>query len=360
MIKKILCILLIFNLTACSNISNLNNMYNGLERDKIASKIAIKESEAVPDNPDKPENIRVFTKTKDEKISLQNIESNNSTNKNIIDNNDYITIVIDDISQRITYGELIEILQNYLTNTYNNYNIKEHLVYNYVLTDEKNQTGIYITEDLQQKRDNLQFFNIDEKTTNASYLKEITAIQYKNKNNGEYYIGRFKTKQKNKNVKLEWEESNSENEEVNKLTALKNINFLGLTNLYEFNNTSDFSGKGEMSLKDWKNNILQIKNSGTDTLRNIEATPIRNITKDGINIEEQLTIRPLDFKFAYDIKVKDNTIIMTADLTTVLKSYYKLFANLDIVNANYSMEIERLNDEEIDMYNISTDSNITE
>lgn len=315
------------------------------------------------------ENVKYYMNTpKDslyEVVSSADIKNSEETQKNIINNEDYITLGINGESTRITYGELVNILNSYLTLEYKDYRITEHLIYNYSQASEKTDTGIYIDQELSEVRKNEQYYKDDKKLTGKkSFQRHVEAIKYKNRQNGEFYIAEFSTRQKDKLVGLDWKETNSENEETRKVTDLKHINLTGLTHLYEFIDVNNYKAKGKMPLKQLKE-FLIIENTGTKTLRNIEAKPQRQVTEAGKTVEQEIVIRPLEFEFEYDLIRKDKKIILQADLTPVLKNYYKVFPNYGIINSTYEIVIEDimegdLGDEKIYFdESISTASNIS-
>ena len=325
----------ILNLLACGKKQEVEKIYN-----KNYEKNLIEESKI----SQQVENVRYMEKLDSpERIDLTDYSSEKEK-AYTEDRDKKITLTLDGETLTLTFNDLAQKLNEMLaTKQYKNFKINEDLTYNYIHITNKSTTGIYLKDVTEEIRQNLQYYkDIQREVGNNSYNRDILAIKYKNRANDEYYVGKFFTKQKNKVVELEWEESNLDNPETENLSKIKVINISGITDFYYFNSLTDFKAIGKMSLKQWKNEVLSTTNSGIETLKNVEAKPKMETTEKGKTVEKSMSIKPLEFTFDYTITVKDNNIQLEANLTNTLKDYYKLFKNYDIDKCLYKLNIEEL------------------
>lgn len=330
----------------CSKIKPINNKIN---TNNYTTK-HLEEIEKENLNPIN-ENIRIFDdKTKYSSQIL--FDSNkNQSDKPLIDENTMFDVFIDDQHKQLSHKEFCELFNTLLNIEKINYRMKENLLYKYYIVNEQNKIYYDIQSNLEEVRYDEQYYQVFENIVNDRYKKEILGIKYKNKFNNEFYIGNFETRKKDKNTNLEWKEDNLENPLISRLLDLKKWNLQGIKRFYgdpSNINQNNFEAMGTMSLRQLLS-FMTVRNSGINTLKDIKATPQREITKEGKTIIQTIEIIPLDLEFNYNIKVENNEIVFkTINLTETIKDYYKVFPQYNIIDAEYTLTIDlKENDNEI-------------
>ena len=342
MVKRKLILILCLSLLCVNNIGCAKQKDYDTENKLIDE---TQESITEEEKNKKVKNVRDYSTA--EYNSMVDMSELEEKKENLLPDNQVMNVSIGGETKSLTLREIAKLFDNTVKIETLDYRIKENLVFNYVIINEKKSTGVYLNESINEVRQDEQFYRDIQRITNEkNYYRDILALKYKNRKNLEYYIGTFSTKDKKKAVNIDWQETNTEEERTKLLTELRNFDFTGLTDFYYINNAKDYKAKGSMSLEQWLT-FLTITNSGTKTLRNISAVTTRDVTEKGVTKEESITIKPMTLKFDYSLEVKDNHIIFkTLNLTETLKNYYKIFPQYEALNSEYTLDLTYLETKE--------------
>lgn len=251
-------------------------------------------------------------------------------------------------SKFYTYEELAKVISEQLTYDFQDYRMKEKLNFNYSQYSELNLNGIYINEEVDTVRKADQYYRDDKRLVGKkSFYRRVEALKYRNKAENDVIKGIFTTRERKKNVNLEWDhvEYDSKSEDIQNLVDIKSLNFINIHTFYSFEDFNNFKAAGTVSLRDflaW----TTIKNSGINTLKDDEVEVTREVIEKGVTTEKKQKMKPLNATFDFVIESKTNEnneliLDISADLTAALKLYYKIYENYDIINADYNLNIIR-------------------
>lgn len=273
-------------------------------------------------------------------------------------------------TQIFTYDELAKKISENLVFNFEDYRMKEVLNYNYSQYSELNLNGIYINEEVDTVRKADQYYRDDKRLVGKkSFYRKIEALKYRNKAENDVIKGIFTTRERNKDVNLEWNhiEYDTDSEDIKRFIDTKELNFINIHTFYKFDDMNNYKAQGTATLRDFLSwNTL--KNTGINTLRDDEIEVTREVIEKGVTTEKKQKMKPLNaqLEFVIEVKTDENgevTIDLQTDLTSALKLYYKVYEKYDIINADYNLHIVRyptLEEMEVEDETEETNEEVTE
>ena len=206
MYRKIITLILILGISVNST-GCVNNLMPKLSADDTT----VSENPNITTNKEKIENkqlngentnLRAYDKdTSYNSVFEFNLNKTNQ-DETTLDDTSTFYLNIDGQVREFSLNQLCQLFDTLLSIEKLNYRLTEDMTYKYYIINEQNKIFNDIFTKVTEVRNDEQFYRILENTINSRYKKDVLAIKYKNKENSEYYVGNFTTRNAKNDINI--------------------------------------------------------------------------------------------------------------------------------------------------------------